>query len=87
MRAEELLYLPNAVLAQPDQERGRQMGRKRFTAEQIIIKLREAEVELAKGQPPAEVCRKLGGDEQTLLPLAEGVWRTPSELGQAFEMA
>jgi len=41
------------------------MARKRFTAEQIIIKLREAEVELAKGQPPAEVCRKLGVTEQT----------------------
>jgi hypothetical protein len=41
------------------------MARKGFTAEQIIIKLREAEVELAKGQPPAEVCRKLGVTEQT----------------------
>jgi transposase-like protein len=41
------------------------MAKKRFTAEQIIIKLREAEVELAKGQPPAEVCRKLGVTEQT----------------------
>ena len=30
------------------------MGRKRHTAEQIIAKLREAEVELAKGQPLAE---------------------------------
>ena len=27
------------------------MARKRFTAEQIIIKLREAEVGLAQGQP------------------------------------
>jgi len=41
------------------------MARKRFTAEQIIIKLREAEVELAKGQLPAEVCRKLGVTEAT----------------------
>ena len=28
------------------------MARKRFTAEQIIIKLREAEVGLAQGKPP-----------------------------------
>ena len=41
------------------------MGQKRFTAEQIISKLREAEVELAKGQTAAEVCRKLGVTEQT----------------------
>lgn len=32
------------------------MAKKRFTAEQIITKLREAEVELGKGQLPAEVC-------------------------------
>ncbi len=41
------------------------MGRKRHTGEQIIAKLREAEVELAKGQPLAEVVRKLAIAEQT----------------------
>jgi putative transposase len=41
------------------------MPRKRYTSEQIIIHLREAEVELAKGQSTAEVCRKLGITEQT----------------------
>ncbi len=41
------------------------MGRKRHTAEQIIGKLREAEVALAKGQPLALVVRKLGIAEQT----------------------
>ena len=41
------------------------MPRKRYTSEQIIIQLREAEVELAKGQSTAEVCRKLGITEQT----------------------
>ncbi len=40
------------------------MPRKRYTSEQIIIHLREAEVELAKGQTTAEVCRKLGITEQ-----------------------
>jgi transposase-like protein len=41
------------------------MGRKRHTPEQIIAKLREAEVELAKGQKTADVCRKLGVTEHT----------------------
>ncbi len=41
------------------------MGRMRHTAEQIIAKLREAEIELAKGQTTAEVIRRLGITEQT----------------------
>ncbi len=41
------------------------MGRKRHTAEQIIRKLREAEVELAKGQTTSGITRKLGITEQT----------------------
>ncbi len=41
------------------------MGRKRHTAEQIIAKLREAEIELAKGQTTVDVVRKLGITEQT----------------------
>jgi len=35
------------------------MSRKRYTAEQIVTKLREAEVLLGKGQSVAEVCRQL----------------------------
>ncbi len=41
------------------------MGRKRHTAEQIIAKLREAEVELDKGHKTPEVVRKLEITEQT----------------------
>ena len=41
------------------------MARKGYTAEQIITKLREAEVELAKGQSTPQVCKKLGVSEQT----------------------
>jgi putative transposase len=41
------------------------MPRKRYSSEQTIVHLREAEVELAKGQATAEVCRKLGISEQT----------------------
>ena len=41
------------------------MGRKRYTVEQIIRKLREAEVGLAQGSKTPQVCRKLGISEQT----------------------
>ena len=41
------------------------MGRRRHTPEQVIGKLREAEVELAKGRTVAEVCRNLAVTEQT----------------------
>ena len=41
------------------------MGRQRRTAEEIINKLREAEVWLARGLAVPEVCRKLGVAEQT----------------------
>jgi transposase-like protein len=39
--------------------------RKRFTAEQIVRKLREAEVELAKGRTIGQACKQLGITEQT----------------------
>ena len=41
------------------------MGRKRHSAEQIIAKLREAEIELANGHKTSEVARKLEITEQT----------------------
>ena len=41
------------------------MPRKRFTSEQIITKLREAEVRLSKGQTVAQACKALGVTEQT----------------------
>ncbi len=41
------------------------MAKKRHTAEQIIAKLREAEVLLAKGMKMPQVCRKLEVTEQT----------------------
>ena len=41
------------------------MSRKHRTAEEIINKLREAEVGLARGMAVPEVCKKLGVTEQT----------------------
>lgn len=42
------------------------MGRKGQAPEQIIAKLQEAEVVLAKGKTVAEACRAIGVCEQTL---------------------
>ena len=41
------------------------MSKKQFTIEQIISKLREAEIGLSKGTRIAAVCRSLGVTEQT----------------------
>ena len=41
------------------------MARKRYSAEQIIKKLREAEVLQAQGQTVAQVVRQLGVTDQT----------------------
>ncbi len=47
------------------------MPQKRHTPEQIISKLREAEVTLAGGQTVAHACRSIGVSEQTFYR-----WRT-----------
>jgi transposase-like protein len=41
------------------------MARKGYTPEQIIGKLREAEVLLSKGETVGQVCRKIGVAEHT----------------------
>ena len=41
------------------------MSRKRFTAEQIIGLLREAEVRLSQGRTVGQACREMGITEQT----------------------
>ena len=47
------------------------MAKKRHTAEQIIARLREAEVLLAKGSKMPPVCRKLGITEHI-----DYLWKT-----------
>ena len=44
------------------------MPRKRYTAEQIIQKLRAVEVALSKGQSAGEACKKIGVTEPTYYP-------------------
>ena len=41
------------------------MSRKRYTSEQIIGMLREAEVGLAQGETVGPICRRLGISEQS----------------------
>jgi transposase-like protein len=41
------------------------MPRKRYNPEQIVAKLRQADVELSKGHTTAQVCKKLGIAEQS----------------------
>ncbi len=41
------------------------MGRTRYTPEQIIGHLREAEVLLSQGMKTGEICRQIGISEQT----------------------
>jgi len=45
--------------------KGKRMPKKRHSTEEIIKKLREAEVELSRGKSTGEVCRSLGVCEQT----------------------
>ena len=51
------------------------MGRKRFSPEQIIVKLREAEIIESKGLTQVEAAKKLGIAGRTRLNLEES-WRT-----------
>ena len=41
------------------------MARKQFTPEQIIRKLREAEILIAEGMPAAQAVRRIGVSEQS----------------------
>jgi putative transposase len=48
-----------------DSKKEGRMARQKHTVEQIISKLRQAEVELSQGRTRGEVCRSLGVTEQT----------------------
>ncbi len=55
------------------------MKRKKHTVEQIISKLRQAEVELAKGSTVPQAARKLGITDQTYYRWRSEFTDTPSE--------
>ena len=61
------------------------MPRLRHTVEQILAKLREAEVAMSKGQSVAHVCRALSITEQTVLSLAQRIRRPQGGSNQAAQ--
>ena len=61
------------------------MPRKRYLGEQIISKLREAEVELAGGHTIAQACRKIGVSEQTFYRWRHDGESVSPRVGQDFD--
>jgi putative transposase len=54
------------------------MSRKRYTAEEIIGHLRQAEIRTSDGKTIAEAVRELGISEQTETSLKSGHFQAPS---------
>ena len=48
---------------------------KKHSAEQVVNLLRQIEVAVANGKTTPQACKEAGIVEQTLLPMAQGVWR------------
>ena len=61
------------------------MGRKRFSPEQIIVKLREAEIIESRGLTQEEAARKLGICEQTLIRWRKEYWGLRVDQAKRFK--
>ena len=61
------------------------MAKKRHTPEQIILKLREAEIALGQGRDVKDVVKQLEVTEQTYYRRRQGIRRAESRPGQAVE--
>ena len=61
------------------------MAKKRHTPEQIILKLREAEIALGQGRDVKDVVKQLEVTEQTYYCRRHGIRRAESRPGQAVE--
>jgi len=61
------------------------MNRKRFTAEQIIGLLREAEVRFSQCRTVGQACREMGITEQDLLSVAKRIWWHGDRSGEEAE--
>lgn len=68
-RAQRRVICPPGMFPIPElgfgTQRGDSMSRKRYTAEQIIGHLRQAEIRTSEGKTVAEAVRELGISEQT----------------------
>jgi len=61
------------------------MARKRYSSEQIIGYLREAEILQAKGSTIPQICKKIGVTEQTYYRRRKGVRQFERGSSQPFE--
>ena len=61
------------------------MPKKRFSAEQIVMVLRQIEVLMSQGESNACGLPGSGHFAAELLPVAQGVWRSRSRPGEADE--
>jgi putative transposase len=61
------------------------MAQRRYSAEQIVAKLREAEKLQGQGMAIPQSCRRLGMSDQTFLSLADQVRRPEGGRGPATE--
>lgn len=61
------------------------MAKKRLAVEQIIQKLREAELELARGQTVPQLLKKIGVTEQHVSSLAKRVRRSANGSSEAVQ--
>jgi hypothetical protein len=61
------------------------MAKKGYTPEQIINKLREAEILLSQRETIAVISKKIGVSAHTYYPLAKRVWRHESRPGEETE--
>ena len=59
------------------------MKKSRFTEEQILYALRQAE----SGTPQADVCRKLGMQRGRVLHLEETLWEPGAQRGEGAQAA
>ena len=63
------------------------MANKRHTPEQVINKLRSAEVAISAGRTVSEASRQIGITEPGLLQVAQRIRRPKDRLGQASQTA
>lgn len=63
------------------------MARKRYSAEEVVNKPRQAEVELSKGSTVARACKAIGATGPCVLQVASRARRLEDGPGEAFQAA
>ncbi len=63
------------------------MSRKRFSAEEIVNTLRQADVLFSQGQTVAQVCKQIVVTGSDVLPMAQGIRQSEDRPGGGSEGA